>query len=371
MKAARFPFLGPLDLADIARGRATDPVVRAVSLSHVLLETTDLDRAERFYRDFGLVPSASAGGAILFRAAGPAHRVLVVRESERSRFSGVALEVAGELDLRRLASLPGASGVEPIDEPGGGLRVRLSTPSGIEVHAVSGMAPLAPLAMREPIVHNHALVKARIGSSQRPPAGPAEVSKIGHVALESDRFFRDLLFWMRTFGLIVSDYQELEDEPSLGPVMAFLRCDRGAEPADHHTVALAAGIRAGLAHAAFEVQDLDAVAMGGEHLGRHGWRRAWGVGRHILGSQIFDYWRDPDGVMVEHYADGDVFDSEAPTGRLAFRGSHLAQWGPPLPSDFAGARPGPSLAIEVLRGLVGNDEASLRKLLATARALGR
>jgi hypothetical protein len=191
------------------------------------------------------------------------------------------------------------------------------------------------------------------------------------VALESDRYFRDLLWWMRTFGLLVSDYQELEDDPSLGPVMAFMRCDRGSVPSDHHTVALAAGVGSGLAHAAFEVQDLDAVAMGGEHLARHGWKRAWGIGRHILGSQIFDYWRDPDGVMVEHYADGDVFDAQAPTGHLAFRGSHLAQWGPPLPPDFVGARPGPALGLRVARGLAKNDEMKLRKLAATARALGR
>jgi hypothetical protein len=249
--------------------------------------------------------------------------------------------------------------------------VRLATPSGIAVRALHGVADRAPLALRAPILHNHAAGKQRFGTAQRPPAGPPEVARLGHVALESLRFFRDLLFWMRSFGLLVSDYQDLEDAPELGPVMAFLRCDRGSEPADHHTVALAAGVATGLSHAAFEVQDLDAVAMGGEHLRRRGWRHAWGIGRHILGSQLFDYWRDPDGAMVEHYADGDVFDASAPTGRLAFRGSHLAQWGPPLPRDFVGPRPDLALGARLVRGLATNDELRLRKLAATARALGR
>ena len=30
-------------------------------------------------------------------------------------------------------------------------------------------------------------------------------------------------------------------------------------------------------------------------LAARGYPHAWGVGRHILGSQIFDYWRDPFG----------------------------------------------------------------------------
>jgi len=39
-----------------------------------------------------------------------------------------------------------------------------------------------------------------------------------------------------------------------------------------------------------------------------------GVGRHLLGSQIFDYWRDPWGQKHEHYADGDLFDAAQPPG---------------------------------------------------------
>jgi len=58
-------------------------------------------------------------------------------------------------------------------------------------------------------------------------------------------------------------------------------------------------------------------------------------------------------------------------GRLAFRGSHLAQWGPPLPRDFVGPRPDLALGARLVRGLATNDELRLRKLAATARALGR
>jgi hypothetical protein len=34
-------------------------------------------------------------------------------------------------------------------------------------------------------------------------------------------------------------------------------------------------------------------------LAKKKYKSVWGVGRHILGSQIFDYWWDPTGFMIE------------------------------------------------------------------------
>ncbi len=84
--------------------------------------------------------------------------------------------------------------------------------------------------------------------------------------------------------------------------MSFIRCDRGATPADHHTLAMALGPSNRYVHSAYQVADLDALAAGGEYLREHGYQRSWGIGRHIQGSQIFDYWRDPDGFLVEHFS---------------------------------------------------------------------
>ena len=74
-------------------------------------------------------------------------------------------------------------------------------------------------------------------------------------------------------------------------------------------------------HSAYQVCDLDALAAGGEYLRERGYFRSWGIGRHIQGSQIFDYWRDPDGFMVEHFADGDMFDSTLEPGWAPFTAS--------------------------------------------------
>jgi len=120
----------------------------------------------------------------------------------------------------------------------------------------------------------------------------------------------------------------------------------------------------GYVHSAYQVADLDAVAMGGEFLEERGYHRAWGIGRHILGSQIFDYWRDPDSVMVEHFADGDMFDNTIETGWAPMAASGLAQWGPAVTRDFLGAKPSPQLVRDLVTALRDRDnEFGLRRLV--------
>jgi hypothetical protein len=43
-------------------------------------------------------------------------------------------------------------------------------------------------------------------------------------------------------------------------------------------------------HTSFEVNDFDSQTIGHDWLRSKKWTNCWGVGRHILGSQIFDYW---------------------------------------------------------------------------------
>jgi hypothetical protein len=86
-------------------------------------------------------------------------------------------------------------------------------------------------------------------------------------------------------------------------------------------------------HSAYQLTDLDEVAA----LRERGYRHAWGIGRHIQGTQIFDYWRDRDRLMFEHYADGDVFDCAAEPGWAPLSVSGLAQWGPKATAEFTGA----------------------------------
>ena len=174
------------------------------------------------------------------------------------------------------------------------------------------------------------------------------------MVLQTTTYVETLNWYLEHLGLIVSDFKYFEGQRERGPTMSFIRCDRGATPADHHTLAMTLGPRNRYVHSAYQVGDLDAMAAGGEYLREQGFHRSWGIGRHIEGSQIFDYWRDPDGLLVEHFADGDLFDSTLEPGWSPMTASGLAQWGPPVTKDFLGLTPGPE---------------ALRELVSTARAL--
>jgi hypothetical protein len=147
--------------------------------------------------------------------------------------------------------------------------------------------------------------------------------------------------------------------------MSFIRCDRGMTPSDHHTLAMMLGPSNRYVHSAYQVGDLDALAAGGEYLRELGFNRSWGIGRHIEGSQIFDYWRDPDGLLVEHFADGDVFDCTLEPGWSPMTASGLAQWGPKATKDFLGLTPGRDLVhelVSIARSLPEDNEFDVGRL---------
>jgi len=118
---------------------------------------------------------------------------------------------------------------------------------------------------------------------------------------------------------------------------AFIRCDKDSALADHHSLNFAQipDKSAGFHHAAFEVANFDDLMVGHERLKERGYTHSWGIGRHILGSQVFDYWRDPWGHLIEHWTDGDFLAADAPAGITDIPTMLGRQWGPAPPPDFA------------------------------------
>ncbi|MFE7032678.1 VOC family protein [Streptomyces sp. NPDC057621] len=347
-------------------GRVRNPVIKVVELGWLEFVKPDLDRAERFARDFGFVVHERTPDRLTLRGTFSALPCLVVRRGRDARFAGTTFLAESVTDVRRLARWAGAN-VLPL---GGGEAVQLTDPSGIPVCVAAGLDRPPALAERDPLELNLGTKPVRFNTPQRAPRAAAQVQRLGHIVLETTRFRRALSWYLEALGLIVSDFLYLDDLRDRGPTMAFMRCDLGSVPADHHTLAMHLGPRVGYVHSAYQVTDLDAVAAGGEHLSGQGYRRVWGIGRHIQGSQIFDYWRDPDRMMVEHYADGDLFDSSLEPGWAPMSASGLAQWGPPVSRDFLGSTPGPGMVAALLRALGDKtNEIDKDTLKALAKAM--
>ncbi len=324
---------------DLHPGRSRNPVIKVHDIAWLEFEKPDLVRAEAFAHAFGFTTAMRTSEELQLRGTDAGAPCLVVRRGPRSRFVGTAFTAADEVDVRRLADAMGAP-TTPLPESIGGLSVDLVDPGGVPVRVTAGTHALPALAPQSPHVLNLGHDLLRTNATQRPPRIPARVQRLGHVVMQSTKYLESLNWYLDNLGMIVSDFLFFPGQRDRGPTMSFIRCDRGDAPTDHHTVAIALGPRNKYVHSAYQVADLDALAAGGEYLRERGYYRSWGVGRHIQGSQIFDYWRDPDGFLVEHFTDGDMFDSTLEPGWAAFAASGLSQWGPPATKDFLGIAPG-------------------------------
>ncbi|CAI4217647.1 unnamed protein product [Parascedosporium putredinis] len=310
----------------IGSGRIQLPIVNGshkiqlARLSHVYCSHPNLDEFDRFAKDFGFVEEARDKDTVYYRGYG-------------KDLSCYAVELSGNSPVRDNAG------------PAGGRIVTLSSPSGTKIHVVWGMKerPAPTVAVSETEVEggsaNTALNKTRKGHFLRFKLGPAMVHKLGHYGFVTSMFDEDVEFYTRFFNFVPSDVLWEDVDGNEVDALTFMHLDQGEDYSDHHTLFLArapAGfpVPHQIHHCSFEVEDFDTQLLGHEYLLSKSYTPVWGVGRHIYGSQIFDYWKDPSGFTIEHYADGDLVNKDNPTGRAKSDGpASMYIWGPVRPED--------------------------------------
>ncbi len=305
---------------------------KPIDIAHVKYQHPDLDEAERFLTDFGFTIAEKTDKILYFRGTSSAPYIYIVEKGEQSGFIGLALQVKESSHLELLTKMSDASEVYEIEAPGGGSCVTLTDPNNFRIDMVHGIKKVEELPLREPLILNNAKEKRRFGEIQRPEKKPAQIMRLGHIALDVLDFKKSYKWYSEVFGMIATDLVYY-GHPSY-PIAAFLRCDNGKEFVDHHTIALSQGPKARVHHIGCEVQDFDSVQIGNEWLQNCDYNHVWGVGRHLLGSQVFDYWQDPFGSLIEHFTDGDVFNDTTETVTHAGSLDILYQWGGPVPQTF-------------------------------------
>ncbi|PIA92921.1 hypothetical protein CB0940_03871 [Cercospora beticola] len=318
-----------------------DNRVRILKTAFVSYSHADLANARQFLLDFGLkIEKEEPGKIIFFRGYGSEPICYVARQSEngQSSFDGGAFEVESHQELEKAAKqIPGATEIYQLDGyPGGGEAVTLTDPAGYKCHLVYGQQPRIPdPPPREKLVLNFENEKSRLGRFHRVPPGPAPVYRWSHVGVAYPiGTFQEMFDWYtKNLSFAPSDVLTRDGKPST----CFLHIDRGEEFTDHHAFFIKSAkphAKPDVAHAAFEVHDLDVQQLGHQHLENQGYKLCWGVGRHLLGSQIFDYWFDPSQFVVEHYADGDMVNKDTPVGSIPAGPEALSVWGPAVPAVF-------------------------------------
>ncbi|MBJ22574.1 MAG: glyoxalase [bacterium] len=304
-------------------------MVKVSEIAFIRFAAPDLVRMERFLTDFGLVRVPTEDDALYMRGSDRDPWIHQTVHGEAG-YRGVGFSVERADDLERASRLEGASSIEDLKSPGGGACVHFVDPDGFSVEIVHGREPAEALETERALPLNSGGDCPRIHEMQRVPKGPARVRRLGHAVVHVSDFSTSAAWYQDRFGFLFSDEIFLGAEDNL--VTAFMRCDRGSIPADHHTF-LCLGIGPiGFDHAAFEVEDFDAIMTGHGHLEEAGHDHHAGVGRHILGSHIFDYWKDPWGHTLEHFTDGDLFDATREPRRQSVEVALGTHWGhPPIP----------------------------------------
>jgi catechol 2,3-dioxygenase-like lactoylglutathione lyase family enzyme len=292
------------------------------SLDHFALQVPDLDAASNFYMAFGLEVRDEAGGLGLY-TEGQAHRWgSIARGAGEKRLSYLSFGAFAD-DIEAFEDHIAAIGVPRIQPPAGidlgGIWIEGFDGLPINIRAGEKSSPNAKSRFE-----SHSAGPAQRGTVLNSQAPRVHPRRLAHLALFTTDVDGAIAFYEQTLGLRLSDRG--------GHAVAFLH---GAHGSDHHLLALVLSDHRGLHHVSWDVASVQEVGLGQAQMNKAGYTANWGLGRHVLGANYFNYIRDPWGSWSEYSADIDYIpaDCDWPTGSYLPEDA-MFLWGPNPPAEF-------------------------------------
>jgi catechol 2,3-dioxygenase-like lactoylglutathione lyase family enzyme len=224
---------------------------------------------------------------------------LRVREGDWRHVAELRLGCTDEADLVVTRDRLAALGVDATIADG---RLRCQDPLAdhqvvIEVVAQEPLVPPSAVAYNSPgtLQRTNRRAPAAIGAASPVPR------RVGHVVFGTTDVAASVCFYNEGLGFRISDVLG-------GGMAAFLRCST-----DHHNLLLMPAPVPCLNHYAVEMDDIDAIGLTGAQVVRERPDASvYGIGRHVLGANLFWYLLDPAGGMFELFSDMDqITDDEA------------------------------------------------------------
>jgi catechol 2,3-dioxygenase len=279
------------------------------SLRSVALNVPDLAQAETFYTQVWKLEVAERRDGVLYlRGSGTDAYLLALHQGgEVPQIRHVTLRAKTANALAAIADkvLPAGgrilSHLQPQQDPGGGTGFTLRDPHGRIFEIVHGDRR-----------HDEtAAVRDR-------PQRLTHVVLNSHAVDETQKFLSDVL------GFTLADRTV---------AIAFMNCN-----SDHHTIAVGISDNDALNHIAFLMPDGESVMRGGGRMRDAGFPIQWGPGRHGPGNNLFNYFIDPFGVVIEYTAEVEQVDeSYRPRGPEDWKWppGRVDQWGISAPPAAA------------------------------------
>jgi YD repeat-containing protein len=291
--------------------------VKVVSLGFLALNAVKQAEMMHHYQNvLGLPIVHDTGNGETYFGCGHGHHALSLHRAEHPGFRHVGLQIAGAGPLDDALAALRAAGVaaQVKSDPVAGIKscIEITDPDGSTVYLYREAAPSS-------------------APSERRGIGPR---KLGHLAMRSGHPQRCETFYVDQLGFKLSDW--------LGDFFVFLRCN-----VDHHTMNFITARKPGMFHVAWELDDAGHLTRACDLLGLNKIKLAWGIGRHGPGHNLYAYHYDPDGNIVETFAELDRISNEE-QGYFDPRPYHRDKpqrpkvwntlpadlWGPPRPAEF-------------------------------------
>ncbi len=292
--------------------------VKVLRLGFLGLNSVKSEESKDYYTRVMGLPLITETPQETYFGCGFGSHALSLHKAEQSGFRHLGFQISGSGPLDDALVALQADGIR----------------ATIKSSSIYGVDSLIEIS--DPDGYSVLLYRDEISSQSNFPVQGIRPEKLGHVALWANEAKRSEKYYSEMFGFRTSDW--------IGNAFVFLRCNT-----DHHTVNFLTASRPGMFHFAFELRDSSHLIQTCDSLGKEKVRIDWGPGRHGPGHNLYTYHRDPEGNIVELFAELDMMSSEE-LGYFDPRPYHrdspqrpktwkfspdIDIWGAPPPPDFA------------------------------------
>jgi len=241
-------------------------------LRHISLFTPNFEEQKAFYQHvWNLDIVHENEQEVYFRGRSKENHILHLRRSDHRGLHHIAFAMEDKNAVDRAYEKVVEQGIRVVQKPGyldefgGGYGFRFLDPENrcIELSAW---------------VENH------ISEWKSREVNPV---RLNHVVVNTTDIDKLVDFYTQKLGFKVSDWSEHK--------MAFLRCNQ-----KHHSIAFHQSTHPAMHHIAYEVENVDQLMRGISFVRQQGYEPAWGPGRHGPGNNIFCYFQDPGGFVMEY-----------------------------------------------------------------------